>query len=680
MPDDVLEPTSRLRSLVDRSLAAYNARDLDAYRELLHPQIEFVMSGMVVRGIAAVMDLTQVTTTASPGFRIERWRVFSEIGDTIVVELRMADGATADAATGVHPARNNACALYRVVDDRIAEFRVYHDPVADDLGWGALIAVAAEQSALRRVTESVARRAPAEQIFELVTDELSQLLAVDLTRTVRFDAHDTVTVLASRGASADLPPGTTVSIPAGSLVDEVRRTGHSARIDRYEALPGPVGAILNAESASCAAGGPITVDGRVWGAMIVAFSGRDALPVGVEARVAQFAELVSTAISNVAAHEQLSQLVAEQTALRRVATLVAREHSPEDLFAGVARELGGLLDVDAAAILRYGPDASATPVAEWSNGSVAIELGVRLPLDGDNLASEVLRTGTAQRKEDYRVAAGEIASTVRRQGIRSAVASPIVVDGEIWGVIAVLSRASEPLPPSTESRLAEFSQQAAMAVANANSRAELERSRARIVRAADDARRGFERDLHDGAQQRLVSLAMELSAAESRLPDDLEEAHRVLADARATVRDVLDDLRELSRGLHPTALSEGGLAAALRSLSRRSAVPVALQLDPDVERLPETVEVAAYYTVSEALANSAKHAGATCVNVRMSQSNGGVQLTIADDGSGGADPANGSGLTGIADRLEAIGGKLRIHSPTGIGTTLSVRLPTAALS
>jgi signal transduction histidine kinase len=678
MLDDAPEPTSRLCSLVDRSFAAYNARDLDAYEELMHPRIEFVMSGRVVRGIAAVMDLTKVTTEASPGLRIERRRVFSEVGDTIVIELRMVDSATPDPATGIEPAQNTACALYRIVGDRIAEFRVYHDPVAENLAWAALVAVAAEQSALRRVAESVARRAPAERIFELVTDELSRLLAVDLTRTVRFESDHAVTVLASRGASAGLPPGTTVPIPAGSLVDAVRRTGRSARFDRYQPLPGPVGAILNAESASCAAGGPIIVDGRVWGAMIVAFSGRDALPAGIEARVAQFAELVSTAISNVAAHERLSQLVAEQTALRRVATLVAREHSPEDLFAAVAQELGELLGVDAAAILRYGTDASATAVAEWSNGSVSIELGVRMPLDGDNLASRVLRTGTAQRKEDYSAAAGEIASTVRRHGIRSAVASPIVVQGETWGVIAVLSRASEPLPASTESRLAEFSRHAGMAVANANNRAELARSRARIVRAADEARRRLERDLHDGAQQRLVSLSMELSAAESRLPDD-PQTREVLAGARAALRDVLENLRELSRGLHPTVLSQGGLGAALRSLSRRSAIPVELELDLDVERLPETVEVAAYYTVSEALTNTAKHAGATRVNVSLARCDQRLRLTIADDGKGGADPTNGSGLAGLADRVEAIGGTLRIDSPCGSGTTVSVQLPTAVV-
>jgi signal transduction histidine kinase/ketosteroid isomerase-like protein len=681
MPDDAPEPTSRLCALVDRSFAAYNARDLDAYQAVLHPEIEFVMSGMVVQGIAAVMDLTRVTTAASPGLRIERRRVFSEDGDTIVVELRMVDGTAADPASGSGsgPEQRSACALYRFIGDRIAEFRVYYDPVAEDLGWAALVAVAAEQSALRRVAESVARRAPAEQIFELVTEELGQLLEADLTRTVRFESDETVTVLASRGGSAGLPPGISVPIPPGALIDEMRRTGRSARIERYEPLPGPVGAVLNAEGAICAAGGPIVVDGRVWGAMIVAFSGRAALPAGIETRVAQFAELVSTAISNVAAHEQLSQLAAEQTALRHVATLVAREHSPDDLFAAVARELGELLDVDAAAILRYGPGASATAVAEWSNGSVSIELGVRLSLDGDNLASRVLRTGTAQRKEDYSAAAGEIASTVRRHGIQSAVATPIVVQGAIWGVIAVLSRGSAPLPPNTESRLAEFSQHAAMAVANANSRAELGRSRARIVRAADDARRRLERDLHDGAQQRLVSLAMELSEAESRLPDDLAEAHQVLSGARAVLRDVLDDLRELSRGLHPTALSEGGLGPALRSLSRRSPVPVQLQLDPDVDRLPETVEVAAYYTVSEALTNTAKHAGATRVNVSMTRNDRGIHLTIADDGRGGADPASGSGLTGLADRVEAIGGTLRIESPSGIGTTLSVRLPSAAI-
>jgi signal transduction histidine kinase len=539
------------------------------------------------------------------------------------------------------------------------------------------MSVAAEQSALHRVADLVARHAPSDEVFALVTEELRRLLDVNLVRTVRFEPDGSATILASAG-SPELPPGTTVAIPSGTISDEVLRTGRPARIEAYERVAGPIGAALRAEGSRSGVGGPILVDGRVWGAMIAAFATDEPPPAGVEERVAAFAELVSTAISNVAAQAKVERLAAEQSALRRVATLVAREHLPDDLFATLARELGELLAVDAASILRYGPDASATAVAGWSAGVLQIELGLRLSLEGDNLAGRVKRSGRAQRQEDYAEADGQIAATVRELGIRSAVASPITVEGETWGVIAVLSRQPEPLPSDTEARLAEFSRHAAMAVANANSRADLAQSRVRIVRAGDEARRRFERDLHDGAQQRLVSLGLELRAAESIAPAEADDLRSVLAHVSAGLGDVLEDLRELSRGLHPAALTEGGLGPALRSLARRSAVPVDLQLELDAERLAEPIEVAAYYAVSEALANTVKHAGATQVRVTVGRHGERLQLTVADDGRGGADPAAGSGLTGLADRLEALGGSVRIDSPPGVGTTVSARLPTTA--
>jgi signal transduction histidine kinase len=257
-------------------------------------------------------------------------------------------------------------------------------------------------------------------------------------------------------------------------------------------------------------------------------------------------------------------------------------------------------------------------------------------------------TGKAQRKDDYDAAAGRIAAVVRELGIRSAVASPIVVETATWGVIAVLSRKREPLPADTEARLSEFSRYAAMAVANAKSRADLAESRARIVRAADEARRRFERDLHDGAQQRLVSLGLE---------------------------DVLADLRELSQGLHPAVLSEGGLSPALSALARRSAVPVELHLELDAARFDEPIEVAAYYVVSEALTNTAKHAGASRADVRARGRDGWLELTVSDDGRGGADASSGSGLTGLVDRVEAIGGTIHIDRRPHAGTAIRVKLP-----
>jgi signal transduction histidine kinase len=371
----------------------------------------------------------------------------------------------------------------------------------------------------------------------------------------------------------------------------------------------------------------------------------------------------------------VEQLAAEQSALRHVATLVASEHSPDDLFSTLADEVRVLLGVDASEILRYEADGTATMVAGWADAPIGLPLGERLPLEGDNLASEVQRTGVPRRKEDYGDAPGAIAAMSREVGIRSAVATPIVVEGATWGMIAVASRRPEPLPPDTEARLTEFSRIAGMAVANAKSRSDLAESRARIVRAGDEARRRFERDLHDGAQQRLVSLGLELHLAAETVPAELDDLRDVLSRLGTGLTDALEDLRELSRGLHPTVLSEDGLSRALRSLALRSAVPVDLRIELDSERFEEPVEVAAYYVTSEALTNTAKHAQASRAELRVGYRDGWLELIVSDDGRGGADAGSSSGLTGLVDRVEAIGGTMRIESRPGAGTAINVKLP-----
>ena len=561
-------------------------------------------------------------------------------------------------------------------EQRVAQFTELVSTAISNLESRAKVErLAAEQAALRRVAELVARQAPAEQVFAVVTEELSHVVGVDLmVRTARFEPDGTATILAARGIPTDLlPAGTNTRRPGGGILDQVLRTGRPGRVDDYTKVTGPVAAAVRDHGIRAAAAGPIVVDGRTWGAMAV--GSRSGLPAGIEHRVAQFAEHVSTAISNIESRTKVERLAAEQSALRRVATLVAREHSPDDLFATLVEELGVLFGVDATAILRYEADSSATVVAGWSDGSITLPVGERLPLEGENLAREVHRTGTPRRKEDYGGASGVIAATVRELGIRSAVASPIVVAGMTWGVIAVLSRQPDPLPSDTEARLAEFTRQAGLAVANAKSRSDLAESRARIVRAGDDARRRFERDLHDGAQQRLVSLGLELRAAEVTMPPDLSDLRRRLYHLGTGLNDVLDDLRELSRGLHPAVLSEGGLSVALSALARRSAVPVDLRLNLGAERFEEPVEVAAYYVASEALTNTAKHAGASRVEVSARQTDDWLELTVRDDGRGGADASAGSGLTGLVDRVEAIDGTIHIDSPARRGTTIRVKLP-----
>jgi signal transduction histidine kinase len=236
------------------------------------------------------------------------------------------------------------------------------------------------------------------------------------------------------------------------------------------------------------------------------------------------------------------------------------------------------------------------------------------------------------------------------------------------------SSLERPLPPDTEARLAEFTDLAATAIANAESRGELAASRARVVAAADESRRRIERDLHDGAQQRLISLSLELRSTQNAVPAEMIELKAGLSNAAAGLTEVLEDLQELSRGIHPAILSKGGLAAAVKALARRSPVPVELEVRAD-GRLPEPVEVAGYYVVSEALTNAAKHAQASSVHVELDVGDAMVRLAISDDGVGGADPDRGSGLTGLRDRLEAIGGTITITSPAGSGTSLLISIP-----
>ncbi len=370
-----------------------------------------------------------------------------------------------------------------------------------------------------------------------------------------------------------------------------------------------------------------------------------------------------------------STLADEQAALRRVATLVAREPSPAEVFDTVTEEVAELLHPDLTSMLRYETDGSATVVAARSVPGIKIPVGTRLTIEGDSVVATVFRTGRPARVDSFSNSAGLLAEVLRGLGIQSSAGSPIVAAGRLWGVMVAASAQSDPLPEGTESRIGEFTELVATAITNAETRAELTESRARIVATGDEARRRLERDLHDGAQQRLVSLALEIRAVEAtpqRPPHELQEE---LARIREGLLGVLDDLREISRGIHPSILSEGGLGPALKTLARRCAVPVELDVRGD-RRLPDQVEVAAYYFVSEALTNAVKHAQATVVNVDVETDDKVARLCVRDDGIGGANLGRGSGLVGLRDRVEALGGKIEITSPSGRGTSLAITLPT----
>jgi signal transduction histidine kinase len=365
----------------------------------------------------------------------------------------------------------------------------------------------------------------------------------------------------------------------------------------------------------------------------------------------------------------------QQTALRRVATLVARNVPPSEVFSAVVAELATCLDVQNAALFRYEPDGTALLLAAADEpGLQEMPVGERFSLDGQSVAAAVWRTGRAARMDSHDYAAGSAAARIRELGLTSAVGAPIMAGGQVWGAAIAGSSRSDAFPPSAEQRVSDFADLITIGIANANARAELRASRARIVAATDETRRRIERDLHDGAQQRLVSLGLKLRLAEESVSPEQTTLRAQISDFVTGLVSVSDELREIARGIHPAILSRGGLGPTVKTLARRCAVPV--ELDVAVpRRLPDNVEVAGYYLVAEALTNVDKHAQASLVQLAVKAEDDQLYLSIRDDGIGGADARKGSGLIGLVDRVEALGGQIAIASRLGEGTSLVANIP-----
>jgi signal transduction histidine kinase len=378
-----------------------------------------------------------------------------------------------------------------------------------------------------------------------------------------------------------------------------------------------------------------------------------------------------------ASRDELKRLADEQAALRRVATLVARAAPPADVFAAVAQELGQLFAAESA-LFRYEPGPTATPVGSWSLTGDAIATGTPIPLAGHNVLMLILRTGRPARIDGCAADdSSPMTTLVGGQGGESAVGAPIRVADRLWGAAILTVPREDVLPSDTEAHLADFAELVATAIANTQAQAELTASRARIVASADETRRRIERDLHDGVQQRLVSLVLELRAVRVAVPPGQEQLAAEMDSVATGLNGALDELRELSRGIHPPILTQSGLGPALKALARRSAVPVELNVGT-AGRLPKPVEIGAYYIISEALTNAAKHADATIVTVDSEANDEVLRVHVRDDGVGGADFAGGSGLIGLRDRVQALGGRITLQSDPGNGTSLSVELPLAA--
>jgi signal transduction histidine kinase/CHASE3 domain sensor protein len=536
-----------------------------------------------------------------------------------------------------------------------------------------LAELAAEQAALRRVATAVARGASPPEVFSAVAEELGQLLGASITKVIRYEADGTATVVGGWSEPGmDIPLGTRLTVAGQGVAVSVLRTGNSARTGRFDGPPGSIAACFRDVGARSGVGSPIDVEGRLWGVAIAASARPEPLPGSSEDRLVGFTELAATAIANAQAREELRRVADEQAALRRVATLVARAAPPAELFAAVAEEVGCVLGADVTALTRYDPAGTTTIVAAWSKTGAGPSVGDRAPLGGRTVSTMVFETRRPARVDSYGDDSGRprIAAT----GLRSGVGAPISVEGRLWGVMLVASTSDEPPPPGTEERLADFTELVATAIANAESRAELTASRARIVATADETRRRIERDLHDGAQQRLVTLALELRGAQAAVPPEFDQLKANLAEIAGGVTDVFHELREMARGIHPAILAEGGLGPALKTLARRSAVPVELDVRTD-GRLPEPIEVGAYYVVSETLTNAAKHAQASSVAVDVEAVDGVLRVCIHDDGVGGAEFGRGSGLVGLKDRVEALGGRISVESLRGAGTAVRIELP-----
>jgi signal transduction histidine kinase len=377
---------------------------------------------------------------------------------------------------------------------------------------------------------------------------------------------------------------------------------------------------------------------------------------------------------------RLRTLADEQAALRRVAVLVAQQPSPEQVFTAVAEAVGPLLGADLTAMLVYPGDGTAKVIAGWSAAGPMLPVGTHLPLDGDSVSARIFHSRAAARIDGYATVEGDTAAIARDLRLRSTIGAPILVEGGLWGGLMAATRGAEPFPEDAEARIAAFTELVATAVSNAHAREalhllaeELHASRARLVAAGDDARRRLERNLHDGAQQRLVSLSLALRLAQRKLGGDPQEAAQILDQATGELAQALEELRELARGIHPAVLTDRGLEAALRSLAERT--PLLVDVSTVTGRLPDSVEAAAYYIVSEAIANVVKHAHASTVAVRVATPNGRVVVEVSDDGVGGADPAGGSGLRGLADRVAALDGTLWVDAPTDGGTRVMAEIP-----
>jgi signal transduction histidine kinase len=608
--------------------------------------------------------------SAVPGpiaaFLRDRLGVRSSVGSPIMVEGRLWGGLAVHSTRSVPLPRDTEARLHSFTE--LVASAIANIDVRSEVG-----RLAHEQAALRRVATLVAKEASLDEVFAAVAEEVASVLGTVDCALHKQEDDGTARVIATHtvGASTAFPVGTRLPVDGDGVVARVLREGRSWRVDDYRTVTGAIATRARDSGIRTAAGCPIAVRGRTWGAMVVAGSDVSAFPPEAESRIAQFADLVATAIANAEARAEVARLAAEQAALRRVATLVAEGVAPTAMFDAVAAEMEALLAADQVALSRYEAGAEITIVASRGLQAHRVPPGTRVALDGESVTALVRGTGRPARMEHVAHRRGQIAAIARAVGVRFTVGAPIVVDGRLWGAILSSWIGDEP-PADTEERMARFAELLDTAIANADSRDQLNASRARLLSEADEARRRVVRDLHDGAQQRLVHTIVTLKLARRALRAGEAGLEALLDDALEQAERSSEELRELARGILPAVLTRGGLRAGVDTVVERLDLPV--EVDIPARRFPAEVEASAYFIVAEALTNVVKHAQAARVRLRASVDGRFLRLEVEDDGVGGADPA-GHGLVGLADRVTALGGRLTIESPAGGGTVLAATLP-----
>jgi signal transduction histidine kinase len=544
-------------------------------------------------------------------------------------------------------------------------------------GRGNLRRLVDEQSALRQVATLVAAGAEATAVFAAVAEETGHLLGATSVNLARFtDDGFNLTMAGWSIRDTHVPVGTRLPLVGETINGIIHATRAPARVDSYEHVGGELAAVIRRRGIRAEVGAPVLVAGAVWGGLIAGWDTKRPPPRRAESDIARFAELVAMAVSSAQARAELEGTLAEQAALRRIATLVASRAVPSVVFASVAEEVGRVLFAELTDLWRY-TDGAAEYVASWSDRREVV-FPARLELDGTSVGRLVLDTGAPARIDDYglvhRSNPGSASATFSRLGITAAIGAPVVVDGRLWGVISACRLEGEAFPPGSEDRLAAFTSLLATAISNAAHYQELLQSRARIVAAGDEARRRIERNLHDGIQQRLISIGLDLRLLEARDQGARPVSPEAVGAIASELEDVVRDVREISRGLHPAILVEAGLEAAVRALIRRSPIAVELHIEMAV-RPAESSEVAAYYVIAESLSNVAKHSRASAALVTVRGDDDTLNVAVQDDGVGDASPDNGSGLIGLADRVEALGGRFDVASRPGEGTVVSALLP-----